>query len=168
MKLESEVTGLDTLGEVLIRVEANAKEQTRHIIEHSARSAEAVMLAKVPRSNSGNRDTIAASIRSVSEYHPGGAGGGGFYEARVGPGEDAPGHLRYVMEGTGLFGSGSLIRSASGGVLAIEKRGEGVHFRTFSRGQRAQTQWYDDAIQAAELSMETGVRTANFNINLRR
>jgi hypothetical protein len=112
---------------------------------------------------SGN--TIARSIRKAETvFHAGGAGGGGFYEVRVGPGRDAPEHLTYVMEGTGLYGSlGTVIRARmSGGhrgVLAIQKRGEGVRFRTFARGQRPQRQWYDDAVQVADQFVEEGLRS---------
>lgn len=161
MIVDHEVRGLDSLGEALIRVRASAEHQTRDLASEAGDAAKAMMLAKVPRSGKTGQDTIAGSIRKLeTAYRPGGAGGGGFFEVRVGPGEDAPEHLRWVMGGTGEYGPlGRVIRGHNGGVLAIQKRGEGVRFRQFARGQRPQRQWYDDAVDVADQIVAEGIRS---------
>lgn len=94
-------------------------------------------------------------------WHPGGAGGGGFWEATAGvldTGEDYP---LFVAGGTGEHAGEGLdpggiglpakgrITPAEGNVFPMMVMG-GLIFRQWQRGQRAQTDWITGAQEAAD------------------
>lgn len=163
MEIDYEVRGDQ---EALIRVRAigpQVQGQLKDLIAEAAHLAFAEMQAKVPRGTGevGPEGTIADSI-DVGEpvYHAGGAGGGGYYEVRVGPGDDAPSHLEFVLKGTGVHGPyGVPIEAPQGFPMAIEKMGEGVRFRQSSQGQEPQTEWLEDAQDIAREHVELGIHT---------
>jgi hypothetical protein len=84
-------------------------------------------------------------------YHPGGAGGGGFYEAHVGVNEEIAPHAIFVVEGTGIYGpQQSMIYPAKGNVMVFEKGGEGSVFTKSSKGQEPRSAWFEVAQEVAE------------------
>lgn len=106
--------------------------------------------------------TIADSIMAEPvRYHPGGAGGGGYYEASFSASSLIAPHLKFVFEGTGERGERptGLIRPSQGNVMAIQKEGEGVHFRAWARGQFPQQRWWEDAEAHADEVLAAGVRS---------
>lgn len=151
-----EVKGLD---EALIRVrgvDSSVKRQIRELIEEAAEAALGEMLARVPRS--GKSDSIADSIdKSGVVFHPGGLGGGGYWEVRVGPGADAPEHLEYVLEGTGVHGRfHSVIYPDLKKAMAFE--GNLGHIaRRSVLGQEAQTAWLVESQEAARETVSLGI-----------
>lgn len=149
------------------------RERTRVLIGHAANEAGTYMAQHVPF-HSGQM--YRAINVSEPKFHPGGAGGGGYWQAEVGVDREIAPHAEWVIEGTGMhktsgvkfpihtkFGQdlGNLPPSAqravrSGGpkgkglVMAFEKEGEGTVFTHFSRGQRPQRAWFEEAMRKAD------------------
>lgn len=145
-------------------VQKDLQEFIKGLVERAAKEGQRVAEAEAPRGKSEPRDgrRIVDSIKvGHVHYSPGGLGGGGSYEVELyADGAIAP-HLRYVYEGTANEGTG-FIRPAKGniaGVLAIEKEGEGVHFRRWARGQKPQREWWRQGQRAAEEVIAEGIRT---------
>jgi hypothetical protein len=124
----------------LIRLEAGiratgerSKEELERAITRAARAAEAIILAEGPRDSGELLSHVEIRFGNVI-YAPGGAGGGGQYEAVVSIDDDDVPHLRFVYEGTGIFGP------AGGNIENAE-------------GQRPQTAWVENAAEAAEAAI---------------
>lgn len=105
------------------------------------------------------RRILQATDASSATWRPGGAGGGGQWEAVVGVKRTAP-HAAFVASGTGIYAGRGLIRPRHGGgpggfafisttgfgsgkgrrnnVLTFQKKGEPRRFVAFVTGQRAQ------------------------------
>lgn len=79
-----------------------------------------------------------------AQFRPGGAGGGGSYEAVAGVKRGDSKHPLYVHQGTGLYSyRHDFIRpNKAGGVLAFEKKGEPTVFTKKVKGQEAQPYVY--------------------------
>lgn len=144
MNLDWAVEGADDL---TLRIQAGGARLRREImdiLDEASQKALDWMQLRVPRGpNPDGHRTIAESLRRTAvRYQPGGPGGGGFYEIEVGP-EDPPEHLDYILGGTDDLdlwrGHGNF------GVMAIQKMGEDVRFRTSRKGQEPQTEWLDEA-----------------------
>lgn len=87
-----------------------------------------------------------------AKFHPGGAGGGGTYEAHAGVDEAIAPHTRYVIEGTGIYNREAPtngIYPATGNVFAFQKNGEETVFAAWTRGQMPQREWFEDAQEIA-------------------
>jgi hypothetical protein len=144
----------------LIRLEAGiratgerSKEELERAITRAARAAEAIILAEGPRDSGELLSHVEIRFGNVI-YAPGGAGGGGQYEAVVSIDDDDVPHLRFVYEGTGIFGpAGGNIEAAQGNVMAFGKRGEPDIFIENAEGQRPQTAWVENAAEAAEAAI---------------
>lgn len=148
MNLDFAVEGTDDL---TLRIQAGGARLRREImdiLDEASQEALDRMQLRVPRGrNPDGHRTIASSLRRTPvRYQPGGFGGGGFYEVEVGP-EDPPAHLDYILDGTDDVdlwrGHGNF------GVMAIQKLGEPVRFRTSRKGQEPQTEWIIEAQQVA-------------------
>lgn len=167
---------VESPGETEVRVQAVRTEfanEVRTIVSEAVRRGAERARELAPRSdlfrNEGRR--ISDSIHyELPGYLPGGAGGGGEYEARFFASSDIAPHLKYVMEGTAndgaghIFPAGGNLATASrghhftmSGVLAIEKEGEGVSFVRWVRGQRANSLWWEFATGVAERYVEERV-----------
>src|SRR5881409_3442014 len=104
MEFEARVSGADEVIVGARAIKASLAAQIKAIVEDAAEVARDEMLARVPRSGRTDHETIAEAIHIEQlEYAPGGAGGGGFYQTRVTTGEDGPSHLRFVLQGTGVY-----------------------------------------------------------------
>lgn len=104
-------------------------------------------------------------------FSPGGAGGGGNWEGELRASNDDGGHLQFVFEGTAGGGVGKIFPNKArsghhgftlGGALAIQKEGEGVHFRSWVHGQKPQQEWWYEAEDAMERKLEEQIHTAAF------
>lgn len=163
MRISTEVDGLGNLVSVQQRGVEGMRDQIIDLIQEAAREAEASMLEHVPRgTNSGNSDgTIAGSISVQSEpvFEPGGAGGGGFWRVAVGPGADAPQHLRFVLEGTGIHGpSGKRIKPQSASALQFSDG----NFKAWSEGQKPNNLWLVRAQIVADAAVQNGITKLRF------
>jgi hypothetical protein len=140
--------------EVEVRIKAMRTKiagEISDIVAEAARLGADEARALAPRSgifrNEGRR--ISDSIQyEDSRFSAGGAGGGGSYRARFYASSTIAPQLSYVLEGTG--GQGNIIRPTRGNVLALQKEGEGVHFRRWVHGQDPQTAWWEAAHEVAE------------------
>lgn len=133
-------------------IETEIQTVIKEILTQAVEEGERVAKSLAPRGkdskNEGRRISDAIRVSNI-EYRPGGLGGGGSYQVElIADGEIAP-HLHDVFEGTANKGEGK-IRPAHGNVFAIEKGGEGVHFREWVHGQKPQQEWWEEATRAAE------------------
>lgn len=151
----------------IARIQATGAEfrgAIKELIEEAV--AEGVRYAKThaPRGDSfhhQNRIEDAITADPI-RYHPGGAGGGGYYEASFSASSEIAPHLEFVFEGTGERGKDPhLIRPSQGNlhkVMAIEKNGEPVSFVRWTRGQYPQQLWWEDAEAHTDAVLSEGVR----------
>lgn len=143
-------------------VGAEFRGMIKTILEEAAEEGRRVAQAGAPRSgilrhNDGARISDSIQVTPV-RFAAGGAGGGGFYEVSLSASTLIAPQLRYVLEGTANRGAGK-IYPARGNVLAIDKGGEGVHFRRWVHGQAPQTRWWEDAQDAVSASVEAGIES---------
>lgn len=123
---------------------------SKDIAEDAAQQASYVMRFLAPEGTSDvhiGYETLKSRIDwSRARWHPGGAGGGGFWEAAAGvvrsvmhkPDQDP---ATFVYEGTGLFGPlKRLIVPRSGNLLVFIDKGKKV-FTPFVKGQPPQRLW---------------------------
>ena len=133
----------------------------KDVLREAAEEGRKVAEARAPRGqddwkNYGRRISDSIQVSEV-RFAPGGAGGGGFYQITLYASSDIAPHLPFVFEGTADEGAGKIYPS-KGNVLALDKGGEGVHFRSWVHGQAPQTEWWEDAHVAVEQSINTNVR----------
>lgn len=167
MQLDVDVRGFDSM---LIRVRAieeKMQEDMKVAIVEGSETAYRIMLNRVPR-DSGR---LAGSIvQGPLRYSPGGAGGGGYWEADITAGEGVP-YSNVVLEGSGIFFTGSPI-TASNGNIRTKIRQEwrtttGAKYMVFTpkgkshpirrkwvAGQPGKTFWLIEAQQAAQAIVE--------------
>lgn len=145
MEFEYDVQGLD---DTLLRIRAvqGEKDSLRRVLDNAAEHAFRHMRMHVPI---GETAQLEFSIRKGPvKWHPGGAGGGGYHEVEVGPGERAPEHLDFVFGGTSdLFNT----------PMRIQKQGEPAHWIMHRRGQQPQTEWVTDAQDEAREWIRRGI-----------
>ena len=167
VQLDVDVRGFDAM---LIRVKATQELLRRDIddaIADGSDTAYRIMLNRVPR-DSGK---LAASIQQLPiRYSPGGLGGGGYWESEVIAGEGIP-YLNPVVEGSGIFYSGSPITASNGNIrskirpewrvttgakyMVFTPKGKSHPIRKKSVvGQPAKTFWLIEAQQAAQALVE--------------
>ena len=142
--LSTEGRGFEVF-EIRMRATFGLREEIVEAIRDAVNTAEAILISEVPR-DSG---VLANSIRVGGiVYSPGGAGGGGFWEAEVSIGEGVP-YLKHVIEGTGIYGStGHMIYPANGNVMRIQKEGENTRYVRYTRGQESNDLWLLKAQEA--------------------
>lgn len=152
--------------EVTARIQAVDKELRgliREAIQTSLEIGRGIAESEAPHGQprqfrEGVRIRDAIRISEVA-YAPGGSGGGGFYEGTLYVDAALAPQIEFVMEGTADDGRG-LIEPSQGNlhdVLAIEKEGEGVHFRRWVHGQAPQTAWWDMAHEEVERSLQAQI-----------
>lgn len=152
----------DAIPQATARIQAVGKElrdEIRALIAEAVDEGRRVAEQEAPRGeerfHEGGRIRDAIRVSEV-RYAPGGAGGGGFYEADLYASSDIAPQVRFVMEGTADEGRG-LITPAHGNVFPIEKEGEGIRYRSWVHGQRPQTAWWDHAREATRHYIEAGL-----------
>jgi hypothetical protein len=152
MDYSYEVEGVE---EVSVKARAIAEgvgRQLRDIVEQTARFMAEEMRQNAPVDQGALRDSIDVD----TGYAPGGAGGGGTYEARVTVGEGIP-YFRYVVEGTGEKVGHDPIVAASGRVMPMQYEGKTLAFGAYSTGQDPQSQWITDAQELGRRYIEARV-----------
>lgn len=169
----------------LPRVEADIQTRTipgfkRQVMEASNDAARAAWAHAKEHAPVQSGNLRAAIHLDEAVYRPGGAGGGGGWEASVGVDTTLAPQAVWLIEGTGLYGpehrpimpsanraSASsrfmtrrgnqyaprmprALRLGGGiGVLTFQKHGEPRRFRPDVAGQRAQPDWWFDALDVA-------------------
>lgn len=139
--------------------------QIRAIVEHAAEVAADQMTRHwedAPHRGGHEGQTIAESIRvTPAVFHPGGAGGGGYWEVSAGPGPDKPEHFEYVWRGTGVFGPSHMpYKSSGGGPMPVPGYGRG--FAQKVAGQHPQQEWFAEAQRTAERAVAEGIQGIRF------
>jgi hypothetical protein len=133
------------------------------LIEEAVSEGVRVAKAEAPSGRDSRHEIrIVDAITSTPVvYHPGGAGGGGFYEATIEASALVAPHLRWVFEGTGLHDpqGAHLIRPSHGNVMGIQKEGEPTSYVRWTRGQARQQRWWEEAEQATDTVLAAGVRS---------
>jgi hypothetical protein len=147
MEYEIKVEGLADFDIRLRAINKDYRDQIIGAVEKASVEAGTYMAAHVPF-HSGK--LFRAIEVGPVKYHAGGAGGGGFYEARVGVNEDLAPHAIWVIEGTGIHGEGrGNIQPANGNVMVFTSRGEKV-FAASTEGQEPQSAWFEVAQEVAD------------------
>ena len=126
------------------------RESLRQVVGHAANEAGTYMAQHVPYHSGKMYQAINVS---EPKFRPGGAGGGGYYEAHVSVDRSIAPHAEYVIEGTGLYDRNAPtngIYPSNGTVLAFQKDGEGTVFTAWTTGQRPQREWFEEAMRKAE------------------
>ena len=127
--------------EIGIRGILGRKDRVVHLVNRAGRAAEVTMKLYAPEGNTG---AFKRSIgKSLPEFRPGGAGGGGVWTVVVGV-QDTPeirdrhgyAYPTNVFQGTGVFGPrGHWIKTEPGNVMVIKDwRGENLRARDVDRG----------------------------------
>jgi len=155
---ESEVKGDQ---EALIRMRGIREvldHQIRDIVQQAGEAAADEMVsywAATPHHNS-DENSIAASIRVTEPiFHPGGAGGGGYWEVTAGPGPDRPEHFEYVWHGTGIHGP-THMPYGSRKPMPIMEPGRPFSYKV--AGQRPQQAWFEVASRIAAAHVAEGIQ----------
>lgn len=167
-------------GGLTLRLKAVDQEiaaKVKWLLERTGARVKDVLYLRIPYDRSVDdrgdhthlRDTIHTS---GIMYHPGGAGGGGFYEMEISVGEEGVtpqlGFILYGTHGPIHAGQGNLgfgvsrdrpsalpFTRAQAMPLSTER---GTIFRTSVRGQRPQTEWLEAAHAVARSELSKGVR----------
>lgn len=140
-------------------------------ISEAANEAETLLKEGAPVGETGR---LKQSVHNGGvSFHPGGLGGGGFYEVDVSVGEGVP-YLRHVVEGTGIHaGRGNITPNTASmmhwegakiwGNPLIAKKGISAknaksHWAKETSGQKGQDEWIIAANAKANEVMERKVR----------
>ena len=112
----------------------------------ASEAAANIMRAEAPR----HHGLLANSIRvQEPSYLAGGLGGGGSWVSRVDIDPFIAPHYRFVMEGTGIYGSnGRPYTSRGNGPMIFNHVGR-TWFLYSVEGQRPQREWFDDGADIA-------------------
>lgn len=153
-----ELSGIEAGDAVKFRIQAvgeNVRQEIVDALNDATEYGVSIMRAEVPY-KSGD---LSRSIRvSGVNYSPGGAGGGGYYEASIEIGEGIP-YLAAVVEGSGRRGpKGVDIFPAKGNVMVFEKEGEKTVWTKRTKGQKAKADWIIKAQQAANAIIASRIR----------
>lgn len=155
INFETEVRGAEQATLRIRGIEKRLKADIVEAISAAANEAQQVLEQGAPR---GDSHRLAASVRNDGvSFHPGGLGGGGFWEVDVSVGEGID-YLKFVVEGTGIHaGRGNITahgpypmrwkgatiwgdpRKARRGI-----RGD-THIAFETEGQEPQEQWITNA-----------------------
>lgn len=98
-------------------------------------------------------------------YHPGGAGGGGFFEGSFKASSEITPHLAWVFRGTGEHGPrAQLITPRYKKAMMTEWWGDGKTFFKSSKGQFPQQRWWTDAEERATRVLSTSIRHLDLDL----
>jgi len=153
-----DVSGLEEAQIRIHTIPGDVQRQIRDLVNDAANEALNVMQNRVPRSGGNQRDeqrrSIAQSLDVETKFLPGGAGGGGFHTAIVGPIDDPPSHLLSVIRGSTEWP----LKEGRPGNLG-KRFGYPGNFFMHREGQDAQREWIDEAVLAANAEVELGIYT---------
>lgn len=155
---------------------AVAKEFARNLTTKAATEGARTMRFLAPRGAGDTHlgyDTLESRISSTNAvWHPGGVGGGGYYEAKAGvrrsprfpdPKRDP---ASWVYEGTGLYGPRHrMIVARAGNFMVFKWQGRWFFMREI-KGQEPQTLWVSAARERANAYVVSGL--ARFAAAMRR
>ena len=144
MEYEVRTEGLDDF-EIRFRAIKELRDDIEQTVTRAAREAGTYMAMHVPY-HSGQ--LYRAINVTDAEFHAGGAGGGGYWEAHAGVDVTQAPHLLGVIEGTGIYNRDTPtngIFPSTGNVMAFEKQGEMTVFTAWIRGQEPQRAWFEGA-----------------------
>jgi len=159
MDIETKVVNLPEVYKEIDSIPGRAKREIKDILNNGASFSEQQMKIYAPGSirlladREPARSTSLYAMEATAGIKPG---------TRQGSDRNYP---LFVHKGTGIYNLDNprLIRSnRPGGVLAFEKKGEGVKFRQWVRGQKPNPFVYF-AYQATKVFM--GLRLKQFNLN---
>lgn len=126
----------------------------RDVAEGAAKVGAAWMRWMAPKRSS---DLANAVTSTDAVWHPGGLGGGGYWEAETYISEEEEDKARWVFEGTGIFKDGATdadrIYPSTGNILAFMHNGHMVFARSV-KGQEPQTEWVTGAQEAADFYVD--------------
>ena len=135
------------------------REEITSTIKRAADEAGAYMATHVPF-HSGQM-YHAIYVTPVT-YKPGGAGGGGTYEAEVGLEASLAPHAEWVIEGTGIYNrtspSKGIFTGTYNGVFRFEKDFGEVVYTPVVHGMKPQRAWFEDAQELAQNIIDHAVR----------
>lgn len=154
-----------------IKIRGLGERLKRDIVEaisEAGREAETALRAGAPVGETG-RLSRSVNLGGVS-FHPGGLGGGGFYELELNVGEGVP-YLQHVVEGTGIHVGHGNITPREKSVMHWtgakrwgdpRKAAKGIrgdkHFATETEGQEPNDKWIRGAQAVANEVMERKIR----------
>lgn len=174
MEIEIKRSGLTNF-DVEFRAVNQYRDEVIRATELAGKQAAAYMRTHAPH-KTGN---MANSVRMEDAvYRPGGAGGGGSWNVRVGIDEHQAHYAKWVIFGSGehnTLGPRSRIyppgggaasffgqkRTRGGRVFAFEKEGEGVIYTRWTKGQEPQYAWFAEAQQVARAALARNARSIN-------
>jgi hypothetical protein len=146
--------------EVVVRVQAlkGFKEEIKALVDLAAFNAGSYMKTHVPFHKGELYRAIF--IHTSMGYKAGGAGGGGSYEATVGIDTSQAEHAEIVLEGSGIYNRDDPkngIFPANGNVMVFAGTEGDKVFTRWTRGQTPQREWYDDAVELAARTIQSGL-----------
>lgn len=168
LQFDASTSGFDVT-ELRIRgLGERLKKDIVEAISEAANEAETLLTEGAPQGETGR---LKRSVKNNGvSFHPGGLGGGGFYEVDVSVGEGVP-YLRHVVEGTGIHAGRGNIQPATKSQMHWEggrvwgnpqraKKGiDGTqHWAFETQGQKPQDEWITAANVKANEVIERKVR----------
>lgn len=153
---------------VAVKIKATGERlraQTQELVQDAVLEGLRIAKRDAPRGKTyekrGNIRLVDGITATPVTYHPGGTGGGGYWEAHLVADSTVAPQLKWVMEGTGIRADPprGRITPATGNVMVVQKLGEGPHFIRSAKGQRPQTEWWTRAHARMESVVEDGVNT---------
>lgn len=146
--------------EVVVRIQAlkGFKDKVKALVDLAAFNAGSYMKTHAPF-HSGELYR-AIFIHTQTGYRPGGAGGGGSYEAVVGIDTTQAPHAETLLTGSGIYNTEEPkngIFPASGNVMVFRGAGGDKVFTAWTRGQAPQRGWYDEAMEIAAKTIQAGL-----------
>jgi len=145
--IDIEIEGEEKIILALERMEDRQRQELREIVDEFSKFSAFWLIAHVPTYDTYLMNHID---RDGPVWMPGGAGGGGTWQAVVGIKEGRSRHPLYVEQGTGIYaGKGLIWASGVKGltgryqkVMTFQKHGEPRKFRSWTRGQPPQQYFY--------------------------
>lgn len=173
--------------DIRLRAVPGFREEVRDAVNSAVGAAWLHAFEHVPVKTGNTRAAI--HMTPAPKYRPGGAGGGGSWEASVGVDTTLAPQAAWLLSGTGIYGpedrtikprlrapAGSIFPSmregreilrrssrGKGGVLTFQKVGEERRFRPEVTGQEAQTEWWFGALDVARAVLNERIHSFDLN-----
>jgi hypothetical protein len=146
--------------EMVLRIQAlkGFRDKVKELLDLAANDAGSYMKTHVPFHSGAVYRAIF--VHTQSTYRPGGAGGGGSYEAVVGIDTVEAPHAETLLTGSGIFNTDEPkngIYPAQGNVMVFRGAAGEKVFTAWTRGQEPQRAWYDDALELAARTIQAGI-----------